>query len=117
MDKITDAKTEFRLRQWTKIIQTCQASNMTVVAWCSQNNVKIKSYYYWLRKLRSMVCETGELSVRRDEQPIVPLAYTQTKTSKGAAITIHLPSVSIDIQDGASKATIEAVLAALKNVC
>ncbi|PYG90121.1 hypothetical protein LY28_00001, partial [Ruminiclostridium sufflavum DSM 19573] len=54
MDKITDAKTEFRRRQWTQIIQDCQNSGMTVVGWCSQNNVNTKSYYYWLRKIRSL---------------------------------------------------------------
>lgn len=42
MNKITDAKTEFRLKQWSQIIQNCQASGITAVAWCSQNNVKIK---------------------------------------------------------------------------
>lgn len=115
MDKITDTKTEFRLRQWTQIIQTCQASGMTVIAWCSQNNVNIKSYYYWLRRVRSLTCESGALEVRRNEQPIVPIAIRQTKTP--AIITIHLPSISVDIHDGASRETIEAVLAALKTVC
>ncbi|PYG86569.1 hypothetical protein LY28_02997 [Ruminiclostridium sufflavum DSM 19573] len=46
MDKITGTKNDFRIKQWTKIIQTCQASGMTVVDWCSQNDIKIKSYYY-----------------------------------------------------------------------
>jgi hypothetical protein len=117
LDKITNAKTEFRLKQWTKIIQTCQASGMTVVSWCAQNNVKIKSYYYWLRRLRSIACETGELSISSNEQQIVPLTFKQTKSSAMAAITIHLPTVSVDIQDGTSRATIEAVLAILKNIC
>lgn len=117
MDKVTDAKAEFRLKQWTKIIQSCQTSGMTVVAWCSQNNVNTKSYYYWLRKLRVMACETAELPALRDEQPIVPLEFKQSKPSESAVITVHLPSVSIDIQNGASQATIEAVLAALKSIC
>ncbi len=117
MDQIMNAKAEFKLKQWTKIIQSCQASGMTVVGWCSQNEVNVKSYYYWLRKLRVMACNAGKLSVHRDEHPIVPLTFTQTKVSESAVITVHLPSVSIDIQNGASQATIEAVLAALKNVC
>jgi hypothetical protein len=117
MDKITDAKAEFRLKQWTKIIESCQTSGMTATAWCGQNNVNIKSYYYWLRKIRTIACESQELPVGSNEQPIVPLSFTHAKESAAAAITIHLPSVSIDIQDGVSKATIEAVLAALKNVC
>lgn len=115
MDKITDVKAEFRLKQWTQIVQTCQASGMTVVAWCNQNNVKTKSYYYWLRKLRSLACESKSLTTRCNEQPIVPVAFKQTKTT--AAITIHLPSISVDIQDGASRETIEAVLSALKMIC
>lgn len=115
MDKVTDAKTEFRLRQWTKIIQACQTSGMTVLAWCSQNNVNTKSYYYWLRRLRSLACESGALTTRSSEQPIVPVAFKQTRTP--ATITIHLSSISVDIHDGASRETIEAVLVALKTVC
>lgn len=115
MDKVTDAKTEFRLRQWTQITQTCQASGMTVVAWCTQNNINIKSYYYWLRRIRSLACESGVLTTRGNEQPIVPVAFRQIKTP--TAVTIHLSSVSVDIYDGASRETIESVLAVLKNIC
>jgi len=115
MDKITDAKTEFRLKQWSKIIQACQSSGMTVVSWCSQNNVKIKSYYYWLRKVRTLACEAGSLVSQKTEQKIVPVPFHQTKVS--AAITIHISSFCVDICDGTSRETIEAVLSALKSIC
>lgn len=115
MDKITDAKTEFRLRQWTQIIQTCQSSGMTVVSWCGQNNVKIKAYYYWLRRVRALACETGALATQKMEQQIVPVSFRQAKAS--AAVTIHLSSICVDIHDGTSKETIEAVLSALKTIC
>jgi len=90
MDKITDAKTEFRLKQWSKIIQACQTSGMTVIGWCRQNNVKIKSYYYWLRKVGGLACEDGSRIPQKMEQRIVPVPFQQTKVS--AAVTIHLPS-------------------------
>ena len=115
MDKITDAKTEFRLKQWTKIIEACQTSGMTVVGWCSQNNVKVKSYYYWLRRVRTLACQTGALVSQKTEQQIVPVLFRQAKPS--AAITLHLPSICVDIHDGASRETIEAVLSALKTIC
>jgi hypothetical protein len=115
MDKITDTKTEFRIKQWTKIIQTCQTSGMTVVGWCSQNNVKIKSYYYWLRRVRTIACEAGSLVPQKIEQQIVPVPFRQAKAS--AAVTIHLSSVCVDIHDGTSRETIEAVLSALKTIC
>ena len=115
MDKITDAKTEIRLKQWTKIIQTCQASGMTVVGWCSQNNIKIKSYYYWLKRVRTLACEAGALVPKKMEQQIVPVSFRQAKTSAG--VTIHLSSICVDIHDGTSRETIEAVLSALKTIC
>lgn len=112
MDKITDAKTEFRLKQWTQIVQACQASGMTTVSWCNQNNVKIKSYYYWLRRIRSLAFENGSLELQSKEQQIVPVSFRQR-----AAVTIHINSVSVDIPDGTSKETITAVLSALKIIC
>jgi hypothetical protein len=115
MDKVTDTKTEFRLKQWAKIIQTCQSSGMTVVGWCDQNNVKTKSYYYWLRRIRSLACESGSVVPQRNEQQIVPVPIRQTKAP--ASVTIHLSSVSVDIHDGTSRETIEAVLTALKTIC
>jgi hypothetical protein len=117
MDKITDAKTEFRIKQWTKIIKACQTSEMTVVSWCAQHNIKIKSYYYWLRKLRSMLCQSEALPVISNEQSIVPLSLKPAGTLTTATITIHLPAASIDIHNDASKEAIEAVLAALKTIC
>jgi len=117
VDQVTDAKTEFRLKQWTKIIQTCQASGMTVVAWCAKNDINIKTYYYWLRRIRILALESGKNRPCNNEPSIVPVAYQPSKASAAAAITIHLPSVSIDIHEGASRATIEDVLCALKSIC
>lgn len=116
MDKVSEAKTKFRIKQWTKIIQSCQTSGMTVVSWCDQNNINTKSYYYWLRKLRTLVCETENLQVVKKEQAIVPLSIKPANVLP-PAITIHLSAASIDIHQGASKETVEAVLAALKALC
>jgi hypothetical protein len=117
MDKITNTKTEFRIRQWTQIAQACQSSGMTVVAWCNQNNINIKSYYYWLRRLRALACESTELTVVPHKQQVVPLSFKQPRISDHAAITIHISSATVEIHDGTSKDTIEAVLLALKNIC
>jgi hypothetical protein len=115
MDKITDTKTEFRLKQWSQIIQAHQDSGMTIAGWCRQNKINPKTYYYWLRRLRSKACESKEITTWSNEQPIVPVTFKQTNAP--AAVTIHLPTISVDIHDGASRETIEAVMGALKNIC
>ena len=43
MDKITS---DIRRQQWLDIIQACNASGLTKKAWCKQNGINIKSFYY-----------------------------------------------------------------------
>ena len=119
MDRVTLTKAEFRLRQWTKIIQDCQSSNLTVTGWCNQNNIGAKSYYYWLRKLRLKTFEETELSLPTKNQAIVPLQLSSLQGTAPAnlAVTIHIGSASIDIVEGTSQSMIEAVLKSLRNVC
>jgi putative transposase len=49
MDKITH---EMRLMQWTSIVRECRGSGMAVKAWCLENNVNEKKFYYWQRRIR-----------------------------------------------------------------
>ena len=119
MDIVSETKAEYRLRQWTKIIQDCQASDLTVIAWCSQHNVGIKSYYYWLRKIRLKACQSIECKTPAIKQEIVPLQVNpkQCLSSVHPAVTIHLGPASIDIAEGTSQETIETVLRSLQSIC
>lgn len=119
MDMVSETKAEFRLRQWTKIIQECESSNLTNSAWCSQHNIEIKSYYYWLRKIRLKACQSKEFQSPAIKQDIVPLQLNSRPCSSSVhpAVTIHLGSASIDIAEGTSQATIETVLRSLQSIC
>lgn len=119
MDIVLETKAEYRLRQWTKIIEECQASNLTVRAWCSQHNIGIKSYYYWLRKIRLQACQSIEFQTPAAAQAIVPLKLNRQPGSNTVhpAVTIHFGTASIDIAEGTSQATIEAVLRSVQSVC
>lgn len=70
MDQVTLVKSEFRLQQWSDIIKNCQSSGQTVVSWCKENGINIKTYYYWLRKLRlHMMNEQSLSAVGQEESP------------------------------------------------
>lgn len=119
MDQVTQVKTDFRLNQWKQLIADRQASSLSVRAWCKQNKVCEGSYYYYLKRLRMEACSQLPAQVHKQEQTVTfqklevktPVANTQ------AAIIIHLPAASIEVEDGTSQQTIEAVLLALKNIC
>ena len=49
---ITEVKQNMRLCEWTAQIEAQQASGMSVQAWCAENGINEKTYYYRLRKVR-----------------------------------------------------------------
>ena len=54
---------DVRRASWLNIITECQQRpvNVTVKQWLSDNGVKEKAYYYWLRKFRREACEQIQL--------------------------------------------------------
>lgn len=120
MDQVTLAKSEFRAKQWASIIKECQNSGQTIVSWCEEHQVSIKSYYYWLRKLRLRELESTELTVpQASKKPVTfkKLAVTASLPNVQAAVIIRLPNATLEINEGASQQTIQAVLLALQSVC
>ena len=55
MDQVSLVKADVRKSQWAEIIKACQSSGMTVKAWCLENGINIKSYYYRLRKRKRKI--------------------------------------------------------------
>lgn len=121
MDQVTKIKNQFRAEQWTNTIRECQASNQTVAAWCDEHDVSIKSYYYWLRKLRMSTIQKSSTSLAEisEDRPAVfkKLEVQSPLPNTRAAIIIHLGGATIEVNDGTSQQTIQAVLLALQSVC
>lgn len=124
MDKIANVKSQLRLQQWAQIISDCQASDMTVVAWCEANNINIKSYYYWLRKVRNHTLEqmpelTENLPATTEDTPVTfkKLDIQTPVTETAAAVIIRLPNATVEVSEGTSQQTVQAVLMALQAVC
>lgn len=120
MDEITPVKTKFRMEQWTQLIQDQQASGMSIKAWCQQTQIKETSYFYWLKRIRQQSC--GQEITSTQLKPDGPVTFTKLpmslgKTNRNPAVVINLPSASIEVMDGASFETIEAVLLAMKVLC
>ena len=49
---ITNVKRDVQLQEWSEQIKAQQESGMTVTAFCAQNGISPKTYYYHLRKVR-----------------------------------------------------------------
>ena len=58
MENVIQVRNEYRKQQWAQIIRECQSSGLSNKEYCRQQGISEKSYYYWLRKLRSTAAES-----------------------------------------------------------
>lgn len=118
MDEITLTKTRFRKEQWKQLILDCQNSGMTIQDWCAQQGVTKHTYYYWLRRIREDACHDLPV-VQEKNRPVCfkKLEVSTPVSSTEAAVIIRLPSATLEVREGTSRQTVEAVLLALKSIC
>ena len=57
MESVIQIRNEYRKQQWAQIIRECQSSGLSNKEYCQRQGISEKTYYYWLRKLRSEAAE------------------------------------------------------------
>ena len=106
-----------RLNEWGQMVQAYRNSRKSVSAWCSENDINEKTYYYRQRKVCSALpanCETRP-SGNQIAFAEVPLVWNGTALK--SAITVRMRSAEIDIPNGADPRMVEIVLRHLGFSC
>ena len=101
---------EYRIQQWSQIIQTCRSSGMTVNNWCAENGIHPKSYYYWLRKMRTAALEQQPTSA-----PFVQIGEEKREEAPGSGILLRVSGCEVEIREGTSTELIERALQAIRH--
>ena len=71
MADVLAVRDEYRAQTWAMLIQECNNSGLTKREFCQQRGISEKSFYYWLRKLRSQMAEAaGPQLVQLDSAPV-----------------------------------------------
>jgi putative transposase len=114
MDKSTSI---LRLQVWTERVRECHNSGMTVKDWCGQNNINLKTYYYWQRIVRSQIYA---IKVSSGQPPaeaasrfvdITPLAAHPVSGSRDfhPDVILRTGSVTVEISNSASEALLNRI--------
>ena len=119
MDQVSQVKDQFRMEQWKQRIQECQASGMPISKWCKQNGFAEQTYYRYLKRIRQQLCESLSVPVAKQEQAVTfsKLEVTAPIPDTKAAVIIRLPNATLEINQGATQQTVQAVLLALQSDC
>ena len=59
MADVLAVRDEYRVQNWAMVIQECNNSGLSNREFCRQRGISEKTYYYWLRKLRSQMAEAA----------------------------------------------------------
>ena len=71
MADVLAVRDQYRAQNWAMLIQECKNSGLTKREFCQQRGISEKSFYYWLRKLRSHMAETsGPQLVQLESAPM-----------------------------------------------
>ena len=98
-----------RVELWAERIAECRSSGKSVRAWCRENEISEKTYYYWQRRLYQQIISAAE-GVDFAEIP----RGIQTGQSPGAAAKICLCGATIEVYPGADAQMIQVILETLK---
>lgn len=84
------ATSQLRMQSWANIIKDRNASGLSVNEYCRQHDLSRNAYFYWLRKIRSAVIESG--GVRLMEAPFTP---ESTVASFRPRLTMQIGDITI----------------------
>ena len=71
MANVLAVRDEYRAQTWAMLIQECNNSGLTKRAFCQRRGISEKSFYYWLRKLRSQMAEASGPQLVQLEPPAI----------------------------------------------
>ncbi len=120
---------QVKLQYWLDVIRQCRASGLTNHAWCEQNDVSLKSYYYWIAKIRKLAPEElprkrngsrpvmGQTALLPDAAPEfteVSLRGRQDFCDAPAAV-LHIGTVTVELFEDTSYELLEAIMKAVRS--
>ena len=119
---------QVKLQYWIDVIRQCRASGMTNQDWCEQHNISLKSYYYWLAKIRKLAIEDlprknyGIHVAPGPEEPVMKSSeFTEISFPASASshtnptAVIHIGNISVELFEHTSREQVVSILKAVQS--
>lgn len=114
------AKIQINIQKWLEVIHRCRDSGLSNKQWCEENGISLKSYYYWLAKIRKLAIEdlpyrryAGSVSTEVPETTVfASIPVISHCSSNPAPVIIRAGSAVIEIAADTPASLIQSVLLA-----
>ena len=104
MNQLTIASHNHKIQMWINRIQECRTSSQRVSDWCADNNISIKSYYYWMRKMKSEAFEAlpakrkSRMLTEKTDTAFAEVKLVENPRSDACAIKLHVGDLLLEFK-------------------
>ena len=112
---------QVKYQYWLHVIHECRSSGLTNQDWCEQNGISLKSYYYWISKLRKLAVEDlprkEYISSAKSSDPTgnefvelpTPVKMEHVGSSKPAAV-LKKGNVSVELYETTTESFLQMLI-------
>ena len=109
MESLQRANQQHRLAEWSRRVEACRNSGLSVGQWCQENGIAVSTYFSWQRKVFQALKEVQEVTFA--EVPIME----HSQLSGHIVAAMEVSGMRIQIYEGADGATLQAIFEAAKS--
>ena len=106
MEEVLAVRDAYRAREWAMLIQECSASGLTKREFCQQRGISEKSFYYWLKKLRTRMAGAATPQLVQLEPP----------PAEDSILEIHYRRAEMKLPDGVDMDAVAALLRSIQSL-
>ncbi len=109
MEKEKNFNHHHRLVEWSRQVEACRSSGLSVGQWRQENGIAVSTYFSWQRKVFQALKEVQEVTFA--EVPIME----SSQPCEHIVAAMEVSGARIHVYEGADEATLRAILQAAKS--
>ena len=118
MSKLTirSAQAQRNLLEWSRRVAECRSSGLSVTRWCSEHDIKPKTYFNWQKKVFAAMIEQQRQQLEAPQEPERIFAELSVPSVQNDLIaSVRIGEASLDVYRGADADVVTALCKALSN--
>ena len=116
-----EIKTEYRMAQWTGLLQERAATGETIKAFCENRGISKNTYFYWQKKLReAAVRQVATKTSNTQSQALVPNGWTrlsEEEPAKTSALPVEIGGCRVMVDNDTDPELLTKVCKVLVSLC
>ena len=113
---IRSAQAQRNLLEWSQRVADCRSSGLSVTRWCTEHDIKPKTYFNWQKKVFAAMIEQQRQQLEAPPEPERRFAELPAPAVQNDLVaTVRIGEASLEVYSGANADVVAALCKALSN--